>query len=60
MSSALIQIDKKFMLLKSIQHSFNIFNINDKIFEINQNIIQIYYDVHIESFRERFIDVNLK
>ena len=48
------------MFLKSIQHSFNIFNVNDKIFEINQNIIQIYDDVYIESFRERFIDVCLK
>ena len=60
MSFAFIQINKKFMFLKLIQHSFNIFNINDDIVKINSNIVQIYDDVHIKSFRERFIDVNLK
>ena len=32
----------------------------NRIFEINQNIIQIYNNIDIQSFRQNFIDVNLK
>ena len=55
-----VQIDKKIVFLKSIQYLFDIFNIINRIFEINQNIVKIYNDVYIELLRERFIDINLK
>ena len=60
MSFAFIQIDKKIVFLKSIQYLFDIFDVNNKIFKINQNIVKIHDDIYIESFRECFIDINLK
>lgn len=60
MSSALIQIDKKIVLLKSIQYSLDIFNMSRRILEVNQDIVKIYDDVYIESLRERFVYVDLK
>ena len=48
------------MLSQSFQYSLYICFMRNCIFQINDNVIQIYNDVDIQSFRQYIIDINLK